>query len=316
MQSPPTTLAWVGAGHMAREHLRAFCGLPGVVPAGIHSRTTAKASALATEFSLPHVAPSIQALYEQTHANLVIVAVPELAARQVAQECFRLPWAVLLEKPPGFNLPDAQAILDAAQSAQHPVYVALNRRFLASTQSAWADLQSSPEPRFIHAADQQSLQTAAAVGHPPEVVRHWMFANSIHVIDLLRRFGRGPVSHVHRIAPWNPHQPGVVLAHVQFESGDSGLYEGIWNGPGPWAVSVTTATKRWELRPLEQAGFQTPSERRLHPLPPDPLDQAFKPGFRRQAEEVLAALHGKPSQAVTLAEAFSTMQLIQVLFGL
>lgn len=301
---------------MAREHLRAFSGLPGVIPAGICSRTPAKAAALATEFSLPEVAETIQTLYERSRADLVVVAVPELAARHVAEQCFAFPWKVLMEKPAGYNVQDASAILEAARKNKGQVYVGLNRRFMSSTQAALTDLNALDENRHIHVTDQQSLHQASVIGHPPEVVRNWMFANSIHVIDLLRCFGRGRIIQVQPFQPWRADAPGVVLAHVKFDSGDTGLYEGIWNGPGPWAASITTASKRWELRPLERASFLNVNERQWQEVIPDELDHTFKPGFRRQALEVLAALHGQPSKAVTLLEAFETMTLIQSIFGL
>ena len=53
---------------------------------------------------------------------------------------------------------------------------------------------------------------------------------------------------------------------MTFASGDIGLYEGIWNGPGPWACTVTTPRRRWELRPLEKAVFQNAGERKLNPV--------------------------------------------------
>ena len=43
----PIRIAFVGAGGMAREHGRAFRDIPGVILSGIHSRTRAKAEALA-----------------------------------------------------------------------------------------------------------------------------------------------------------------------------------------------------------------------------------------------------------------------------
>lgn len=301
---------------MAREHLRAFAGLPDVALEGIYSRTPAKGRALADAFKLPHVAASVEELFARTQAALVIVAVPELAARAVAEQCFAFPWAVLLEKPPGYSLADASAIASAAQARQRRVFVALNRRFLSSTHAALEDLETRQDPRFIHVADQQDLALAATLGHPPEVVRHWMFANSIHVIDLLRCFGRGHVSQVQPITAWNPKTPGTVLARIQFASGDSGLYEGIWNGPGPWSATVTTASRRWELRPLEQAAFQNAQERKLNPIPVDAWDREYKPGLRRQAHAVIEALRGNPSRAVTLSDALETMRLIHSIFGL
>lgn len=311
-----TKIAFVGAGAMAREHMKAFASIAGVQLAGIASRTRAKAEALARESGVPMVvADSIDELHAKTKADLVVVAVPELAANDVARACFAHPWAALLEKPAGYDFDDASAIHAAAREKGRRVWVALNRRFLSSTRAALEDLASNPGPRFIEVQDQQSLEVARQIGHPDAVVKNWMYANSIHLVDYLRAFGRGKVSSVNRVVRWNPEKPGVVLATVAFESGDLGLYEGIWNGPGPWAVQVTTPARRWEMRPLEEATFQNGGERKRNPVEVAPRDREYKPGFRLQAEQVLAALAGAPSTAVTLDESLESMRLVKEIFS-
>jgi predicted dehydrogenase len=307
-------VAIVGAGAMAREHIRAFASLADVGVVGIHSRTRAKAEALAKELGAPRVCGSVAELYEQTTADLVVVAVPELSARLVSEACFAFPWSVLLEKPAGYDLADAQTILDKARAHKRRVWVGLNRRFLSSTQAVLKDLRGSSGPRFIHVQDQQNLASAAALGHPPDVVANWMFANSIHLVDYLCLFGRGGVKNVRRIWPWRGAESSVVFAAVEFYSGDLGVYEGIWQGPGPWAVTVTTPARRWELRPLEQSAFQNAGERRLQQVDIDACDKEYKPGFRLQAQTVIDALRGKPSEAPTLDQAMATMRLIADIF--
>jgi predicted dehydrogenase len=141
-----------------------------------------------------------------------------------------------------------------------------------------------------------------------------MFANSIHTIDLMRVFARGKIRSVRPIIPWIPERPSTVVAHVDFDSGDVGLYEGIWNGPGPWAVQVSTSQQLWELRPLEQAAVQRRGTRVLIPQPPDPSDVDFKPGVRRQAEAAANIAVGGPPTLPTLADGLETMRLIQAIF--
>lgn len=300
---------------MAREHIRAFRDVPGVAVVGIYNRTRARAEALAVEYGIPVVADSVAELCERTRADLVVMAVLETAANAVAQSCFEFPWTVLMEKPPGLNLADARAIQSAARRRQRRVLVALNRRFLASTQVVLADLATNPEPRFIHAQDQEDLKSAASFGYPKELVANWMYANSIHVVDYLRVFGRGAVRSVSPSRPWDGRSPGVVVATIEFDSGDHGLYTAVWNGPAPWSVSVSTPAKRWELRPLEQAAFQLQGERRQQTIEMSGWDQQFKPGFRLQAENAVRAARGLSSDSPTLDEAVATMELIGAIYG-
>src|SRR5262245_1973263 len=103
-------VAIVGAGGMAREHIRAFQFVPGVEVAGIWNRTGARAAALASDMGIPLVCASIDELHDRTRADLVVMAVLETAANATARACFKFPWTVLMEKPPGIHLADAREI--------------------------------------------------------------------------------------------------------------------------------------------------------------------------------------------------------------
>ena len=315
-QSPDACpVAFIGAGAMAREHARAFGAVAGVELAGIHSRTFEKARSLGEEFGIRCVCHSIDELYERTEASLVVIAVPEMAANAVAKTCFRHPWSILAEKPLGYDLADAQDIAAAAEAYGSRVLVGLNRRFLSSTQAALADLNEQEGPRFIQVHDQQSLEVARQIGHPEPVVENWMFANSIHLIDYVRALGRGAIESVKPIIPWNGGSTDVVVAVVDFDSGDRALYQGVWGRPGPWMVTATVAARRWELRPLEKAAFQNAGERTLQPVETHAWDTEFKPGFRLQAQMAVASACGRPSEAVTLAESMETMKLVSAIYA-
>ena len=308
-------VAIIGAGYMADEHIRAFADVPGVTIAGIFSRTPAKAEGLARTNGIKVVARSVAELFERTRADLVVVAVSELAMREVAIESFEFPWTVLLEKPPGHTLREARTIQHEAQIRKRKVLVALNRRCYSTTRVALEDLAKRPGARYIHVQDQQSREQVRALGFPEEVIDSLMYVNSIHLVDYLRLFGRGEVKSVNPIMRWNPSCPGVVLATLEFESGDLGLYEAVWQGPGPWAVSVTTPEIRWELRPLEKAVYQVRDERRLQGAEASALDQRFKPGLRLQAADAAAAASGRRSGSVTLDDALKTMELVAAIYG-
>ncbi|HUP32559.1 MAG TPA: Gfo/Idh/MocA family oxidoreductase [Gaiellaceae bacterium] len=309
-----TAVAFVGAGFMTQEHARAFAAVRGVELVGIHSRTRTRAEELTRTAGIRGVFDSVADMYEQTRADLVVVSVTETATKHVAKQCLAHPWTIMLEKPPGLDLTEAEEIAAAADGRDRPVVVALNRRFLSSTRAVLDDVARSDARRYIRVLDRQSMVEARAHGHPEAVVRNFMYANSIHVVDYLSLLGRGAVTSVERELPWNPRAPDVVLATVRFASGDVGVYEGIWNGPGPWAVMLVTEEKRWELRPLEQAAFQLPGERQLMSVPPHDWDREFKPGLRLQAGHAVAAARGERCEIPTVGESLRTMRLIDAIF--
>lgn len=309
------TVAIVGAGYMAREHIRAFADIPNVRIAGITSRTKVRAESLAGEYNIPHVCDSVDELYEKTKADLVVVSVPELAANQVCRSCFEFPWVALLEKPAGYNLDDAKDIYDIANQKNSRAFVAFNRRYYSSTRNALLEIEKISGPRFIHLLDQEDQVRALEVGQPKKVVDYWMYANSIHLVDYLNLFGRGKVISVEQIVPWNSHTPWVVVAKVNFESGDVGLYEGVWNAPSPWSVSINTREKRWEMRPLEQLTHQIAGQRKAEVVESHPWDTQFKPGLRLQAAQAVSVVFGEKTDLPTLQDSFESMKLVHQIFG-
>jgi len=300
---------------MAREHIQAFQDIPGVKLSGIFSRTISHARSLAKEFGINVVCLTLDELYEKTQANLVVVSVPELSVRAVSEACFGYPWICLIEKPAGYNLADAETIAASAKDTGSRAFVALNRRHYSSTRTVLQDLATNNGPRFIHVQDQEDAIAALEAGQPKLVVENWMYANSIHIIDYLKLFGRGEIISVEPSIRWNPDEPRFVVAKVVFSSGDVGFYEAVWNGPGPWAVTVTTQEIRWELRPLEQAAFQPYGSRKLEPVAVHEWDVKFKPGLRAQAEEAVKASLWKSHALPSLDEALASMKLVQKIYA-
>ncbi len=307
-------LAIVGAGFMAQEHAKAFADIPEVELVGICSRTRARAETLAQAQGIATVFDSIDDMYRATQADLVLVAVPELSAASVCEQVFAHTWISLIEKPVGYNLPEAKQIAALAQERGRRAYVALNRRHYSSTRAVLEEVATVDGKRLVQVFDQENPEVALAGGQPALVVKNWMYANSIHIIDYLALFCRGEVQNVEHVIRWDPSMPRFVVTKFTYSSGDIGLYQAVWNAPGPWAVVVQTQAKRWEMRPLEQASVQLYKSRRAEPLPVDARDTQFKAGLRLQAEELLRALRGEATRLPTLEEGLKTMELARMIY--
>jgi predicted dehydrogenase len=299
---------------MTREHARVYAATPGVTLAGIASRTRSRAEAVAAEFGIATVSDSIGELHRRVQPDLVVVAVPILSVPEVCRELFAYPWTSLIEKPVGVDLETAEVIAADAADRGSRAYVALNRRYYGATRTVTEALAGDAGRRIIHVFDQEDQLAARKAGQPERVVQNWMYANAIHVADYLRVFGRGDVSAVRHISRWNPESPVYVAAHVEFSSGDTGVYHAVWNGPGPWAVTVTTPAVRWELRPLEAASVQHYPSRKVEQLPIDPFDTLYKPGLFRQAADAVRAAQGEPTSLPTLIDAVESMRLIRQIY--
>ena len=301
-------LAIIGAGGMAREHIKAFQSI-GVEVTGIYSRTAPKAKALADEFAIKHVCSSIDELYEQTKADYVVVTVNVIDVANIIRQAAKYSWKILAEKPAGHNYAEAVALEKALGAKAADVFVALNRRSLSSLMNAKSGMEKAASRRIVEISDQQNIAAALAGGHPEEVVKYWMYANSIHSIDIMNYFCRGNVRQVTNLSKWHGADTDFVLAHVIYDSGDEAFYRCYFKQPGPWSAVVATEQARYEMRPLEKLQIQNAGERVLNEVPASEADLKFKPGFVVQAQNFVSG------KGITLTEANRSMELAYKIYG-
>ena len=304
-------VALVGAGLMAREYMKLLQGSKYFEPVGFFSRGKARAEALSGDFGLPFFG-SIDSLHRHAAPDGLIVAVNEASTRQVLLEAFKFDWSVLVEKPAGYDLDDARIILESAPPTQK-IFVALNRRNYESTLKASGYLKES-ERRFVRVQDQQNIrELVTSYGVSPESAEKYMYSNSVHLIDYFSIFCRGEVLRVEPIVAWNPSKPGVLISFIEYSSGDIGLYEATWSGPGPWAVSISTDSQRLEMKPLEFLSRQLAGQRTVENITL-PVSE-FKPGLERQLLQFNSAWRGEAHNLPTLKEAFRTTELISRIYS-
>lgn len=308
-------LGIVGAGKMARLHAAAFQAIPGVEISAVQSRTPEKAEAFAEDFGIPHKYPGFTELVLSGSCDGLLICVSPEALCAVGLEAMKSGLPLLMEKPPGLHLGEAERLAASLEQRVGGVWVALNRRYFSSTLRLRAAVESVSGPRYVHVVDQQNLADSASRGHSAETLAHWMFANSLHLVDLLRLFCRGEVTAVRPVVPWRDGSfAQLAVFAVEFSSGDRGLFEANWSGPGPWSLAVTCPSQRWELRPLEQALCWGELRKAPVEYPPSEDDLKFKPGLLEQARAFVDAAQGRPSTLPTLAEALGSMRLVQELF--
>ena len=301
----------IGAGNMAREHIKVFSSIGSFSLEGIHSRTRKKAESLARDYQIPYVSESINDLFLTTKADLIIVAVSELSVYSVIQEVFKYPWVSIIEKPVGYNYKNANLIKDYAERQKSQVFVSLNRRFYSSTRHILNEIENENSQRLIQIFDQEEPFLS---NKPLEVQKNWMYANSIHLIDFFKILGRGKITSVKPLLNWDPDNPSFVIAKVDYSSGDVGIYSAVWNAPGPWMVAITTSKTRFELRPLESISIQKKGSRKAKTMPIHQWDKDYKPGLRLQAEEILNLFRGNSHKLVSLSESLETMKLINQIY--
>jgi predicted dehydrogenase len=309
-------IAVIGAGRLASEHAKALKLLNNVEIVGVCSRTWGSGERFASEFGIKECAitTEVSNLFSLTRADAVVVAVSEESIYEVSSRVFEDPWVILLEKPAGLDFDEAKSLAHLASIHCRETFVALNRRHYGNIKSVLADVQSKEGKRIVQVSDQQWTRDGLSRGGVRNLSENWMYVNAIHTIDLVRYFCRGTIDRVITTG-WVPGvEPRIVSAVIHFSSGDRATYQGVWDAPGPWAVTLTTQAGRWEMNPLERTNFLSAGAGEKVQWEDALEDKMVKAGLLVQAQNLIQAVHGESHELVTIQDSLDTMSLIDSIY--
>ena len=308
-------VAIVGAGYMAREHLRVLSASREFEVVGIFSQTYEKAVALANQEGIQYVASSISDLFKKTQAQVVLVAVPEMSTEKVCLEVYDHPWISLVEKPVGYNLEIAERISSECTRLHRRSYVALNRRYFDSTIKLEESAQRLQGMRYLRIIDQEDTEAAAKANQPLDVIQNWMFANSIHIIDYIQLLMRGKVVSKTVTDDSLGGSVRILSAQLYYDSGDRVDYRGLWNTPGSWSVNLHIGQTEFEARPLEVLGTRTLGQRGFHHFSFGSDDSDFKPGLKKMWDDMSNLLNSRSTRLVSVSDSLELMRTIRLIYG-
>ena len=308
-------IAVVGSGYMAAEYIRAAEHVSNLEVIGICSRNLQTAQTLALEARIPFVTTNLKDLVLDTKPDVILVCVPELSTEQVLTQLmeFRIP--IVAEKPIGLSLSQAKRIENLAIEADCSIYVALNRRFYSATEQALIEIEAENGKRFIRVIDQVNQVSARKSGQPDQVVKNWMFANSIHIIDYIQFLARGTVAKTENWKPFVAGDEQIIASQIEFSSGDVALYTCYWNMPARWSVDVSIGEKTWQFSPLESARVYTLQNRETKEFETSPFDHNFKPGLFRILQEIESLVAVGETKLTSLSIGNLTMELIEGIYN-
>ncbi len=304
----------VGAGRMASEWAKAISIHPLFELVGVHSISEDVTAEFRKKFKVASF-DSVEDMYRNSVADVVIVAVSELSLENVLSTVLEFPWIRLIEKPFGIDLEQSLSLAELSSNHLQKTFVAHNRRFYSSTRElAKRVAKVSDHKRLIRIIDQQDTVAATAIGKPPKVVANWMFANCVHTIDLFRVFGRGQWEVTYSEKSRLSDNSFVLTAHIAFSSGDVGLYHSLWNIPGGWSLSCQTAAGAWEMRPLETLNEIVPGKFSGTGIPLTDSNPDVKPGLWNMLDEVARAAQQQSHGLVSIPDSIETMKLIAEIY--
>ena len=304
-------LGIVGAGNIAKEHLKVIQTIEGLVVSGIVSRTRDKAEQLASEFGECQVYESPEDLIHKTEAQALLILVSADQIFPVVQNLCSLGVPMFLEKPPGLLPEQTRKLVECVENHGTLAMVGFNRRYYSVFHKGLELIRKHGEllgvaveghERFWRIKDRVSTT----------IREEWIYGNSTHTIDLLRFFG-GELSELHAFSSSFLEKKGDQFSvTMSFKSGALGNYLSHWYSPGGWSVRLFGEGITVEFKPLEKGTWQDTSFKTFE-IEPDEVDEKFKPGFYRQIEAFSRMVRtGKLEwPALDLRGAMKTMELAE-----
>ncbi|HZQ99552.1 MAG TPA: Gfo/Idh/MocA family oxidoreductase [Chloroflexota bacterium] len=176
-------------------------------------------------FDLPddHAYDDLDRMLDEVRPELVYAIMGPAFVRAVAERCLDAGAHVVVEKPPGRDLADVDALVESARRNDRQCMVCFQRRHAAVTQEAL---------RRIHARGPLTMCVVEfhkdMVGRPaPPWGVSTLWEDVVHVVDLARYLCGGAVQAVHSyrdqlFADW----PNCYNALVRFDNGATALITG------------------------------------------------------------------------------------------
>lgn len=313
----PLRVAVIGAGRIAAAHLSVLASFEDVRLVGVANRGGERATQLASQFAIPATFTDARAMLDETAPDLVYVLVSVEATPTVARGVLARGLPCLIEKPAALTAHETAELAELAADHRTLAMVGVNRRYHSVLDHAMDAIRARGPLHGIHVEVHEPIASIRAQGRfSPAVLDRWMAANSVHMIDLIRRCA-GEVASLEILATGDGGERVGWSACLRTEGGTLGTVAGHWRSTPGVRLVLHGEGVRAELDPLERGILAWPDGRR-EPIAIDVVDQRFKPGFYAQSAALVdAVVSGEPllPPASDLADQVATMQLVEALSG-
>lgn len=270
-------LAIIGAGNIAKEHLNVICSIKEFKVISITSRTTQKAKILAKNYKIKKIYESIDTMLKVEKLDAVAVFVSAENMFEVLKKIIKYKITFFFEKPAALNFRQTMELHRLVKKYKVKNMVGLNRRFYSvfhkgvkflNQKGGLKGLLVEGHERFWKIKSQNKF-----------VYDNWVYANSIHTLDLLRFFG-GDIKH-YKSFSYNEKKFKNFTISLKFKNKMVGTYISNWHSPGGWTATLFGKLYTIVFKPLEK-GYIINHRFKTKKILPNQFDLKFKPGFYNQ----------------------------------
>ena len=180
-------LLLIGAGRIAEEYIKILSNNSSIKILGIVGKSSINSKKLSEKYNIEYYGNKIEELL-YLNPDIIIIAVNISNTIEVVRKLSKFSGILLIEKPLGINHEETKKIIKILDFNKQNCFVALNRRFYDNILFA-KKLDEDNSNKVISVIDQEDTVKLKKLGHKNKVIKNRMFANSIHLIDLMIYFG-------------------------------------------------------------------------------------------------------------------------------
>jgi len=205
---------------------------------------------------------------------------------------------ILTEKPGALTYDELAALNRKANNVGATCIVGFNRRCYAAAEKVRAMLAKDGGAISFHFEFTELSDHIAPIAgtKAPVVLGRWAHGNSSHVLDLAFFLGGWPTELTAfadgtDVLDWHPEN-AVFAGAGKTETGALFSYIANWDGPGRWALELTSRLNRYILRPMETLSVIPRGTFNSVPIEiDDAIDLKFKHGLHLQTKRFLNLEH-------------------------
>jgi predicted dehydrogenase len=299
----------IGNGIMCEEYIKVFKSIDAFKTISIVGRNNKKKNYFQKKYKINNFFTNINEMIKYEIPNLIIVATSVQSTYTVLKIINKFKILTIIEKPIGYNFTESNKLKKILNS--NYFYIALNRRFYSNIQYVERKIHKSDKPVFINIIDQENNKILNKKKYPLKVRKNWMYANSIHLIDLINYFMRGEITKIKLITKEKLSRSVFIETNL----GDKCIYTAIWNKPGPWNIQVSTNNNYFNFKKLENLEIKNFNNKFITKKM-SKIDHIYKPGLYLMLKEAIKLVKGKKHNIPNIDYSYNLMNLIYKLYDL
>jgi predicted dehydrogenase len=317
------SIAIVGTGAIASHHIQAIewlnrnRGMDINIVAAMNRSEQSNIKAI-EQFRIPKTYQNLDQMIQSESLDGILVLVSASNIYSVVSQLipYRIP--LLIEKPPGLSVQEADHLAELALKHGTKVMVGFNRRFYSVVRKA---NQFIAEHGSLLGMRMDGFERYRHYRENLNVTQEWLdsllFGNTIHCIDLIRHY-TGNVREAHVFhnplteEPFNHRYTAMIISERQIPI----TFQSYWHALGNWSYELYFPDGKIQFVNLEEAHIYQRGKPTIQ-LIPDKEDTEVKAGFVSQMNHFIETVIKSPeyNDEFSIRNAVGTLELIEKING-